>query len=398
MPTLEVIRLSFPGGLHVGTNSVTLEASGVCIPSDTLFAALVDVYRRSGGNPDDWVQLFPRAQLVQADANRDKDHWQHTDAAAPFLLTSAFPYAGDVYFFPKPASWGQLFAPELLKERRKELDRISYVSLGILRLILQGERLDDWLFPADPNQEPDKGAALQGNTFWLTAEECEQLPHRMLFDRRCKRKKLLRILRRQQIFSEVRVPRVTVSRITSASEIFHAGRVSFTPDCGLWLGIQWHKPDARLGQTTLREMLEHLLSLLGDDGLGGERTAGYGAFRWQRAPEPLQLPDPAPGAPALLLSRYHPRARELPDVLTRAQAYALTAVGGWLRTWDAAAQRRRRLWLVREGSIVRAVDQMPWGDVVDVRPVYRGSGTVGVEHPVWRYGLALAVGMQEARP
>jgi CRISPR-associated protein Csm4 len=203
-------------------------------------------------------------------------------------------------------------------------------------------------------------------------------------------------MRQQSVFNNGQVPRVTVSRITSTSQIFHAGRVCFAPDCGLWLGIHWYGPEARLGQTTFREALERLFTLLGDDGLGGERTAGYGAFRWGRAAEPLQLPDPAPGAPALLLSRYHPRAAELPDVLTRAQAYTLTPVGGWLRTWDGAAQRRRRVWLVSEGSIVHAMGQLPWGDVVDVRPVYRASGDLGIPHPVWRCGLALAVGMQEA--
>lgn len=397
MPTLEVIRLSFPGGLHLGTHSVTLEASSVCIPSDTLFAALVDVYRRSGGDPDDWVRPFPHTQFIQVGAKPKEDRWQHTDAAAPFLLTSAFPYAGDVCFFPKPVALGQWFDPQRLKEQRKGLDRIQYVSLGILRLMLQGERLDDWLFPDDPRQEPDKGMDLQNKTFWLTVEECKRLPQSMRYDRRCRREIPLRALRQQDVFETVQVPRVRVSRLTAASEIFHAGRVHFAPGCGLWFGIQWRTADARLGQTTFRETLEHLLNVLGEDGLGGERTTGYGAFRWQRAAEPLQLPDPEPDMPALLLSRYHPRAAELPDVLTRARAYALTAVGGWLRTWDAAAQRRRRLWLVSEGSIVNTIGQTAWGDVIDVRPVYRGSGTLGVDHPVWRYGLALAVGMQEAK-
>ncbi|MGC8879887.1 MAG: type III-A CRISPR-associated RAMP protein Csm4 [Anaerolineae bacterium] len=392
---LDVIRLSFPGGLHVGTHSVTLEASGVYVPSDTLFAALVDAYRRTGGNPDDWMQSFPRARFVQAGARPREDRWEHADAQAPFVLTSAFPYAGGVYFFPKPIALGHLFDPQLLKARRKEIDRIRYVSLDILHLILRGERLDGWLFPADPKQEPDKGVALQEGTLWLTVKECEQLPLGMAYDGR-RRKLSLYTMRQQSVFNNGQAPRVTVSRITSASQIFHAGRVCFAPDCGLWLGIQWYAPDARLGQTTFQEVLKRLLTLLGDDGLGGERTAGYGAFRWQRAAEPISLPDPVSGAPALLLSRYHPRAAELPDVLTHAQAYTLTPVGGWLRTWDAAAQRRRRLWLVSEGSIIRAVDRVPWGSVVDVRPVYRGAGAVGINHPVWRYGLALAVGMQEA--
>jgi CRISPR-associated protein Csm4 len=397
MPTLEVIRLSFPGGLHVGTHSVTLEASGACIPSDTLFAALVDAYRRAGGDPADWIQAFPRVQLRQAGPKPAEDRWEHIPAEAPFLITTAFPYAGTVYFFPMPVALQHFFDARLLKENRKNISRIRYVSRGILQRILQGERLDAWLFPADPKQEPTTGVALQGGAFWLTLEECAQLPQHFLYDKQCKNGRPLRTLRQQPVFKNEQVPRVTVSRITSASEIFHAGRVSFAPGCGLWFGVQWRLPDAPLGQTKFRSAMEQLLTLLGDDGLGGERTAGYGAFRWQRASEPLGLPDPVPGAPALLLSRYHPRQAELPEVLTSDRAfYTLTPVGGWLRTWDAAVQRRRRLWLVSEGSVIHGVGSSPWGDVVDVRPVYRNPGSVSwLDHPVWRYGLALAVGMQE---
>ncbi|MGQ9787501.1 MAG: type III-A CRISPR-associated RAMP protein Csm4, partial [Anaerolineae bacterium] len=274
------------------------------------------------------------------------------------------------------------------------ISRIRYVSLGILQHILKGERVDAWLFPADSQQNPTKGVALQGGEFWLTLEESEQLARHQLYAAEGKRKRPPRALRQQSVFQVTRVPRVTVSRITSASEIFHAGRVSFASDCGLWFGVQWRSPDAPLGQATFRSTVERLLTLLGDDGLGGERTTGYGAFRWQRAAAPLTLPDPLPGAPALLLSRYHPRAAELPDVLTHAWGYTLTAVGGWLRTWDAAAQRRRRIWLVHEGGVVHNVGTSPWGDVVDVRPVYRNPGSVRwLEHPVWRYGLALAIGV-----
>jgi CRISPR-associated protein Csm4 len=78
-------------------------------------------------------------------------------------------------------------------------------------------------------------------------------------------------------------------------------------------------------------------------------------------------------------------------------AYALTAVAGWMRSWDGAAQRRKRLWLVEEGSVVRVVGDGPWGDVVNVRPDYDSEAeSGGLPHPVWRYGLALPVGLKEA--
>jgi len=80
----------------------------------------------------------------------------------------------------------------------------------------------------------------------------------------------------------------------------------------------------------------------------------------------------------------------LPQALTaKDTAYDLVSVAGWLRSPDGPAQRRKRLILVAEGSLVRP-PAFPAGDVTDVRPDYEGGP--GVPHPVYRYGLALALG------
>jgi len=136
-----------------------------------------------------------------------------------------------------------------------------------------------------------------------------------------------------------------------------------------------------------RSVLEDALGVLQDDGLGGERSTGYGAFTWSVGTA-MALPDVVPGEPMVLLSRYHPRSEEVSSALaTAVSAYELVPVGGWLRTWDGAAQRRRRLWMVEAGSIAVATAS-PQGNLVDVRPLYDNLTGV-VPHPVWRYGMAL---------
>ena len=103
------------------------------------------------------------------------------------------------------------------------------------------------------------------------------------------------------------------------------------------------------------------------------------------------LPEAVPGGLACLLSRYSPRADEIPQALNDPRsAYTLTAVGGWLQTHAGAAQRRKRLVLVGEGSLV-CPPAYPAGCVRDVKPDYR-SGTGEIPHSVYRSGLALAVG------
>ncbi len=99
----------------------------------------------------------------------------------------------------------------------------------------------------------------------------------------------------------------------------------------------------------------------------------------------------------MLLSRYLPTLQELQaGVLSAGTAYDLARVGGWLQSNDPRvhAQQRRDVHLLLEGSVVRCSEgRPPIGHVVDVRPA-DGS----VPHPVWRYGLALGIGVpaQEA--
>jgi CRISPR-associated protein Csm4 len=379
MTHLDCYRLTFHGGLHLATRDVDLEESGATVPSDTLFAALVDAGVRAGVDPDDLVAPFPRRTLDGAEAG----------SAPPFRLTSTFPFAGDVRFFPAPVPRQRSFTPATLKARRKAIKGVRFVSGGVLRAFLAGAPLDDRLFPKEGEPSPAAGAilSLQGGAFWLTADEVDGLPAAM---RRVARRRL-GALTEQRVFAAQRVPRVTVQRIDQASDIFHMGRVRFAPGCGLWFGVDWCAPEAAVGALSAREAVGRALALLADDGLGGERSAGYGAFTLAGG-APLDLPAPAAGRPCLLLSRYHPRDAEAGAALDGpAAAYDLAPVGGWLRSWDGAAQRRKRLWMVEAGSVVYAAAP-PQGDLVDVRPTYENPAG-DLPHPVWRYGLALGIAM-----
>lgn len=366
MPDLICVDLTFKTGVHLGAQDVSLEGSAVTIPSDTLFAALCDAALRAGGTAAAWVsELAATPEPVRA----------------PFRLTSAFPYAGGVRFFPMPVALERLVERDAIKEQVKSLRGVRFVSEELWRRALEGRWLKRGELPSD---EDPKGpvVALQDGTFWLTTGEVGALPERW---RRLRSRP--HALRHHHIYTMQQVPRVTVDRVGAASDIFHAGRVTFAPDCGLWFGVT--KSDPATTHT-----LRAALAVLADDGLGGERAVGYGAFTFDMD-RTLSLPDPTPGGLGLLLSRYHPARAELPDALAGAgTAYKLVAVGGWLRSWDGAAQRRKRLWLVQEGSVIRTPGPGPWGDIVDVRPTY-ANPQGDLPHPVWRYGVALAAGLKE---
>lgn len=362
MAELTIYRLTFHSGFHLGLRGVNLEESAEHIPSDTLFAALLDAALRAGAGAEDFARPF-----------------QNGDP--PFLLTSAFPFAGSICFFPMPVPLDRWFSPDTLRKRSKELKKVKFVSEALFRRMLNGEPMDDWLFPEKGEEEPVRGVALQGGAFWLSLEEVKGLPKGMQVH-----PNRLRALRYHNVFRSQQVPRVTLDRMSSASNIFHAGRVSFSSGCGLWFGVHWRKD-------VLRGLFLQALGVLADDGLGGERTAGYGGFTWEEAGS-LTFPDPTDGGLMWLLSRYHPREGELPGALAYSPGYKLTAVAGWLRTWEGAAQRRQRLWLMAEGSLIRAIGPGPWGDITDVRPRYRNPDG-DLPHPVWRYGFALGAAVKE---
>jgi CRISPR-associated protein Csm4 len=371
MPVLQPYYLAFRGGLHIGTRGVNLEEAATHLPSDTLFAALLDAWRRAGGD----------AAAFAAPFVTDEPH-------PPFLLTSAYPYAGGVRFYPMPADLACLFKAGTIRKRGKALKRIRYVSETLLLKALQGKPLDDDLFPEDERSEPLGGLALQGGSYWLSGTETPELPEGLRRD-----PGKLHALRYLAVTSQERVPRVTVDRISSASTIYHAGRLTFAPGCGLWFGVSFPGGDRSLAPDgpTFSETLGRILRMLSEEGLGGERASGYGAFALSAGSPAIELPDPVPGELALLLSRYHPRPAELPGALADpGAAYRLTAVAGWLHSPDGAAQRRKRLYLVEEGSLV-CPPAYPAGDVTDVRPTYDNPAG-DVPHPVYRYGLALAAG------
>jgi CRISPR-associated protein Csm4 len=375
MPTLTPYHLIFKGGLHLGTHGADLEEAAEFVPSDTLFAALLDVWNRLGGDVAAFVAPF--------DGEKPKP---------PFLLTSAFPYAGGVRFFPIPADLKRLFSARKLEDEnwRKSLKRIRYLSQGLLEKALAGHLLDDDLFPLEPAEEPKKGVALQGGVLWLLSNEVSALPSHFQTVPGSRLKRPLKALRYLSLWQMGEVPRVTVDRIVQASTLYHAGRVTFAEGCGLWFGLHWINRDETLGAETYAAAFQRCLNSMQDDGLGGERSSGYGAFEYREKPS-FSLADAQKGEAAYLLSRYHPNGGELPQALDdNRAAYVLVNIGGWVHTLGEADQRRRRLWMVEAGSLIIAQGEMQ-GSLEDVQPNYENPDG-DLSHPVWRYGLALPVG------
>jgi CRISPR-associated protein Csm4 len=378
MTTWTTYRLTpKPGaGFHFGLRGLEQEGSAPHCPSDTLFAALVATLGDLEGS--EAVRAFVEP---------------FREGRPPFLLTSVFPRAGDLPLLPFPFLKVNL---ELEPGQRKLFKRLRYVSPVIFRRLLAYEPMKayaDW--------EKGRGAFLQDGRVWLAAEEIDALPDtwkdltpegvRKRSDWRdwLKGEPGRRWLREQKVWGSRPVDRVTVDRVSAASAVYRIGRTVYAPGCGLWLGVRW--PEGIDAEAQAR--LETLLAHLGDRGLGGERSVGYGQFTLEEPPLALDLPAPRADGPHLTLSRYLPRRDELPQALRNRAAYRLDAIAGWLGAPGHQARRRKQVRMLREGSVFEPVGAAPWGRLADVQPEDWDA------YPIWRWGYACPVGvrMEETR-
>jgi CRISPR-associated protein Csm4 len=357
---------------HFGLRGVGIEATTVHGPSDTLFSGLCHALRQQLGpatlqdfldgytSPDPPLVLSSAFPYVLTRREEEVEDWELPD---PFDDSEA------IRFFPRPLEPPPGVPDE--PDERKRVKKIAWVSEGIFRAWVGGESLE---------RHYDPGCLVQGERVWLTADERERVAGWRDEDTDA-----------IQLWAVGDVPRVTVDRRASASAVYQAGRVWLQPGGGLWLLVRWREDWQKRGELALQ--------VLGDAGIGGERSAGHGHFHL-RGPHVLSdLPDPTPGGRFLTLSLYYPTEAELADVLQGDDInYRLRMRRGWMSSPDwtkigedesfsGSALRRKAVRMFAEGSILRWPDGRPiQGALADVTP------EVFDAHKVWRYGLAYAVG------
>lgn len=337
MDSVTLYRLHPSGAFHLGERGVGLEETTEGYPSDSLFSSLCAALRDLDGSTavDEFLAGFQ-------------------DESPPVVISSCFPWAGDVLLFPRPY-WPPPVSPP--PERGKEARRLRYVSLGLLRAYL---RMDT----APPSW--DDTVALQGGRVRCTAAETAGLPPTAT----------------SSIWEVHKAPRVTLDRVTSASEIYHCGRLWFSRGCGLYFLAWWHRDRQRY-----QPLVERALDRLAESGIGGERSSGHGAFSWTAEDAPLaDLPVARAGALALTLSLYLPTPAELQaGALAPPASYDLRQRFGWMSSPDARNLRRKTVHMLADGSVINAPGPVA-GSLADVTP------DVPLPHRVYRSGLAFLVG------
>jgi len=328
-------RLTFTTPVHFGLEGIGQERIEDIVRSDTLWGAIIQ----------QWLMLYPQedpAQLCQK---------------SPFSLSSCFPLINDVPFYPLPLKALDHLFNDIAKSKKpypsfKDLKGIRFISKDIFLKAITGEELSladikpDTAFPLP--RDPYASDSGRENGFYSTSQR----------------------------------PRLRINQLCGGSadgEFFYCSDQYFNSagNNGLFFLAAFENEKAK-------ERFEAALRLLGDVGLGGDRSIGRGAFTPSQAIF-SGLPVSADGELHLLLSLYHPTKTEVEGGIMRepGAAYSLIRRSGYAAAPAVSSYRRSDLWMIQEGAVFTT---KPEGDVPCV---LEKSDTV--PHAVYRCGRAFSI-------
>ncbi len=143
---------------------------------------------------------------------------------------------------------------------------------------------------------------------------------------------------------------------------------------------------ASFADDAIRPAFEAALALLGEEGLGADRSSGYGRFAVE-ASDPFA---PALGSGMrLCLSLCRPTRDEIGRGLLAEPARWDTVVrGGWVTSPGAGSLRKRDVRMLAEGALVADLGSARVGDAPRVLEALPAQG---LHHDVFRSGIAVAV-------
>ncbi len=260
-------------------------------------------------------------------------------SSPPFLISSAFPYYKETLFFPKP--FGLRIDPSLFEKFRKKVKKAKFVSSGIFEKYLKGEGIS-------PSEE-----SFSGDGFM--SEEPIKEPVYVYYER----------------------PRSTVPRVSGYTEIFYSTSVEFGENAGLYFFAEFRAEQ-------MKRQFDSALYLLGDTGIGGERSTGYGRFLFQS--EEIEKPGKESGEYFITLSLYYPSKEEINNGILNSARYSLLTRQNWIFSGRARPVRSKSVRMFAEGSLFRNSTDVK-GRMADITPeIALENPEYKLEHRIMRYG------------
>jgi len=328
--TYDIVKLCFSTPLHLGgPRPDSYESSETVLHSDTLKAA-----------------LFAAGKML---------YGEELDAAFldSFRISSAFPFIGEHLFFPKPM---QKIPVQLLENGEpmpegkdsKMLKKLRYIEKELFEQLLN-----------TTGKIPVEKECLAKNGLFLWNQPAAN----------------------RSLFSKMTQERVSIPRDRQQEDPtpYSVERIHFSPGAGLFALVEWTGENSRA-------QLEACFRLLGDEGIGTDRSVGNGMFRPDFGSISLELPDEADAW--MCLGLYNPAPEETPQIRWEQSAYLVTERGGYIAGGADPAfrhYRKKRVRMLTEASVLSA-GTAPKGRLLDLRPE-----SEAIAHPVYRDGRCVFI-------
>ncbi|MEO0199261.1 MAG: type III-A CRISPR-associated RAMP protein Csm4 [candidate division WOR-3 bacterium] len=254
-------------------------------------------------------------------------------------ISSAFPFHEDsgkvTYFLPKPKLGFSELMNVMPYDEAKKFKKSAFISLDSIRVLMTNN-----------------------SDFDLLRDTIRSDFYRL-----------------KEIFEESIMPMVSIDRVTSDANYFMFGGVRFFKG-GLYFLAEGANEE-------IFKNLEAVLRILGEEGLGGKKTDGYGIFDFIEDSVELEIPEKP--QKYWLLSLAYPSEEDMKVLSLKDSYYELTLRRGWSQLNTGITFRRKSVWLIKEGSVLNAPVR---GTKVDVVPdVLKGE----LEHEVYKFGYAFLI-------
>lgn len=353
-----LVRLNFGRNpAHFGELGIGMEEINERVRSDTLFSAWISAYARLFGKRavENLLQQFidqPQQPL--------------------FCISSTFIYRRKaeqyIYYLPRLLELPKNYPCGDDLEFAKTFKKLNYLPLEIWQRWYQGEGFttNDRQDLYDETEGQSNGALRQAGVFdYGRAYKTEQ------------------------------IPKIAVDRDTRATNLYHTGFVQFHWEpiserihslSGLYFLLHFSEANP-----TLENDLHAALCLLGEEGIGGERSCGAGRFevewfdfsnrdnvdpRWNQI---VNFSQPDRYSLISLFWDFPPPE----NLLTEAASYTIYERGGWIASSSSGRRlRRKSVRMFAEGSVF---PKPPIGKLADVTPENFST------HRVYRSGISLSL-------
>lgn len=336
---LIIYRLKFDAPLHISDCRADGRVSQTTIPSDTFYAALTACLIKMGDKIDKPGDLG-------------------------FRISSLFPFFQDkdtnngepIYFLPMPF---QTKLPKLKDVgKAKDVKKVRWVDSRLYETILRGESLFD--------ENDSMVENIQSSFLTETV-----LPSDIGGSKNFVKSHVV-----QRIVMEDRTGRRDVRP-------YFIDRITFSYQSGLYFIVE---PSDSVPKALAT--LEKALNLLKIEGIGSDRSVGYGSFGYVKANLTIDVPEEANHQ--LSLSMLIPTKEQLPELLsTDDVAYEFVRRGGWITTENETSLRKSAVYAFLPGSVFCINDKcISSGTIVNLLPK---SVSKIINHPIWRNGKAVTL-------